>query len=74
VSAEQRKEVEERAQSTWWDARNDMGELDNRNEAIMNRILAERDHIRKCSSNRYSETGQWHRKRKRLHIDMIMRG
>ncbi|POR38199.1 Uncharacterized protein TPAR_01603 [Tolypocladium paradoxum] len=46
VSDDQRKAFQELEDSSWWEPREDMGELDSKNEAIQDRLLAERPYIK----------------------------
>ncbi|KND89699.1 hypothetical protein TOPH_05781 [Tolypocladium ophioglossoides CBS 100239] len=46
VGADQWKAFEELEGSSWWEPREDMGELDSKNEAIQDRILATRPYIK----------------------------
>ncbi|KAH8694012.1 hypothetical protein BGW36DRAFT_361834 [Talaromyces proteolyticus] len=45
VSEEEKKHFEELAQSAWWNPGSDMGEIDEKNEEVMERILAEKPYI-----------------------------
>ncbi|KAI1412367.1 acyl-CoA N-acyltransferase [Hypoxylon sp. FL1857] len=46
VSEDERKQFEELAQSAWWNGREEMRNIDDKNDVVMDRILAERLYIK----------------------------